>query len=166
MKSEEWQILELAGAFHFNLNLVPRVWFQKVPDPDRFINSVDQYKRRVWWIGYEPKVPICESFDDFLVRDEGSRFDFGLLETVWVDENDHRVELWEFEPNLISEIAISIDVRYPYAAFLSRVLELVTQLECLIYLDRERDFVTPSPTVIYAALNRSPAARLIDRFSR
>lgn len=163
MKGEEWQIFEQAGAFHFVFSLVPQDWFLEQPDPRKYAESVDQNRRRIWWVGYEPKISIIEYCDEFLIRSDSSPFDYGLIETVWTDEDHHRIELWEVEANLIAEIDVRIDVRYPLSTFLSKIVELVDQLGCIVYLEYERAFIKPTAVALYDAMRRSPATRLAEK---
>ena len=160
---DDREILEQAGAFHFVLSLVPQDWFRLQSDPGKYAESFDQERRRVWWIGYEPKISIFEYCDDFLIRGDTSTFSYGLIETVWVDEDHHRVELWEVEPNSIADIDVRIDARYPFSTFLSRIVEFIEQMECVVYLEYERDFIKPTAIAVYGALRRSHAARLAER---
>ncbi|MEX2257289.1 MAG: hypothetical protein WD672_01145 [Woeseia sp.] len=155
--------MEQVGGFHFVLRLIPKGWFQEQSDPGQFADFVDKGGRRIWWIDYEPKISISEYCDTFLIRSVGSPYDYGVVETIWTDENHHRVELWQVETNLIAEMDIRIDVRYPFSAFLSRIVELTAQLDCVIYLEHERDFIEPSAVTVYEALRRSPAVRLAEK---
>ncbi len=159
---EEREILEEAGAYELSLSLVPKTWFQIQTDPELQANSYDPQKRRVWWIGYIPPISVSEYCDKLMVRGDCSQFDYGLVESTWVGEHHHRVVLWEVEPNSIADLDIHIDPRHPFSVFLTRIVGLANQLGCILYVEKERSFISPTVIGIYEALRRSAAGRLAE----
>ncbi len=163
MDPGEREILELAGAFHFIFSLVPIQWHDSQPKPVQAARGEHGYVTQTWWQNHQPAISIREYCDDFLIRSDSSPWESTLIETVWTDESHHRVELWEREHNVVAELDIKIDARYPYVDFLALIVKLANQSRCLFYLDHEDDFVEATSTAIFEALIRSPATVLEKR---
>lgn len=163
MDSDEWEILEATGAFHFTFSLVPIQWYDSQPKPVQAARDEHGCVSQTWWQTQQPAISIRDYFDDCLIRSDGSPLEFIVLETVWTDESHHRVELWETEHNEVEELLIQIDTRYPYVDFLASIVNFANQSRCLFYFDYEDEFVKATSITVFEALNRSPAAALEKR---
>jgi hypothetical protein len=64
------------------------------------------------------------------------------------------------------QLEVRLDTRYPYSTFLSWAAEFLKELECVVYLEDEREFIEPTAVGLYEALHRSNAARLADQRRR
>ena len=165
MGDDEWEMLDADGAFHFAFGLVPIQWYDLQPKPVQIARGQHGYVIQTWWQTHGPAISIREYFDKCLIRSDEppSPLEFIVLETVWTDENHHRVELYETEHNDVEELMIQIDTRYPYVDFLASVVQFADQSRCLFYLAHEDDFVAATSIAIFEALIRSPAAMLAKR---
>ena len=163
MNPDEWEILEIAGAFHFTFSLVPIQWHDSQPKPVQAARDEHGCVTQEWWQNHQPAISIRDYCDDYLIRSDDWPWHFTLIDTVWADENHHRVELWEREHNVVAYLYIRIDARYPYVDFLAWIVDLANQSKCMFYLEHESDFVESTSIAIFEALNRSPAAALEKR---
>lgn len=163
MNSEEWEILEVADAFYFTFSLVPIQWHNSQPKPVRTARDEHIHATQTWWQTHQPTISIRDYCDGCLIRCDGSPWEFNLTETVWTDDNHHRVELWEKQDNVVADLHIKIDARYPYVDFLAWGVKFADRLECLFHLDHEDEFVDATSSTIFEALIRSPAVALANR---
>ena len=165
MDVNEWEMLDTEGAFHFTFSLVPIPWHNSRPKPVRAARDEHGYVTQTWWRNHQPAISISKYFDECIIcTDETpSPLDFMVNETKWIDENHHRVELWETDNDDVEHVLIHIDTRYPYVDFLASVVNFANQSNCLFYLKHEDDFVAATSIAIFEALNRSPAAALEKR---
>lgn len=160
MDAQEWEMGELLGVHFFAFSFVPASWYESQPNSIQLERDMNQNVIETWWQYYEPETSIVDYCDKYLVRSDPSPYDWGLIETVWSDENGHRVELWEKELDVVDALDIKIDARYPYRDFLSTVVNLAISANCLFYLRHEDSFIQPSSIHVFEAMNRSPAAKL------
>lgn len=160
MDADEWEILELAGAFHFDISLVPIAWYEAEPKPIQLVRSEDHTVLETWWKYHAPDIPAREYFDRCLTRDAESIQIEDLTESAWIDQNHHRVELWESEAGDIAHLDVHVDARYAYADFLASVVEFATKAKCMFFFYSEEVFVEAASVTIFEALNRSSAAAL------
>ena len=166
MRGDEWEILEVAGAFRFTVSLVPTQWHNSQPEPVRATRDEHGCVTQIWWRNHQPAISIRDYCDDCLIRTDSSPWEFTLIETVWTDDNHHRIDLWESEHNVVAHIEIGIDARYPFVDFLARIVDFARRAKCLFYLSEDDEFVDASSTLIFEALNRSKAASLANRKKR
>ena len=159
MDGDEWSILEEAGAFYFAFSLVPQQWYDLHPAHIQTTRGIPHNVIEAWRY-HVPPASILKYCDECFIRSDSSPYDYGFIETVWSDEDYHRVELWETEFDMVAHFDVKIDVRYPYSDFLDKVIKLAIHANCLFYLCYEGDYVQPSSVAIFEALNRSPAAKL------
>jgi len=160
MDADEWEVLELAGAYLFDISLVPIAWYEAEPKPVQLARSDDHTVLDTWWKKHAPDIPAREYFDGCLTRDVESTQIEDLVETVWVDENHHRVELWESKAGDVAHLDLHIDARYAYMDFLGSVVEFATKEKCMFFFYSEEVFVEAASVTVFEALNRSPAAAL------
>jgi len=163
MDADEWEVLELFGAYFFDFSLVPIAWHESQSKPIKLIRDEDMLVIDSWWQHHEPTISAVNYFDEHLIRADSSPYEHALNDTVWTDVHHHRVELWESDADGIARLDIKIDARYSYADFLARVVKFAIRAGCLFYLCYDEMFVQPSSTAVFEALNRSPAAALASK---
>ena len=54
MDSDEWEILEIAGAFRFQFSLAPIRWHDSQPEPVRAIRDEHGCVTQTWWQNHQP----------------------------------------------------------------------------------------------------------------
>lgn len=163
MDADEWQVLELSGAYLFIVEFAPRAWFDAQRQPVELIGSEDRGAGRSWWQYHEPAISVSAYLDGWLTRADNWPYEHEFTQTSWSDENFHRVELWESNDGGVAYLEASVDARYEYADFLSQLVCFASTADCMLYIESERTFLEPSSEAVYLALNRSNAARLAHK---
>ena len=89
---------------------------------------------------------------------EASPYDLGLVEKVWRDGNDHRIELWESKAGRVLHLNAYIDVRKDFGEFSRTLVQLTRSIDCMFFFWSEEEFVQPGMTAIFESISRSAAA--------
>lgn len=121
MDADEWEVLELAGAYFFALSLVPTAWYESQPKPVKLTRDQNQNVVETWWEHHEPAISTVDYFDEQLIRVDSSPYEHELKDTVWTDEHHHQVELWEYEADGVAHLDIFNLARF--SRYVRKVLE-------------------------------------------
>jgi hypothetical protein len=161
MDADEWQVLDLYGAFLFVVEFVPRAWFDAQRQPIELIGSEKPNDGRLWWRNCQPALSITRYLDQRLLRADTWPYEQKLTQTSWSEGDFHRIDLWESDEEKVMYLQASLDARYECARFLSRIAELALASDCVLFIESEQSFLEPSEVDIFTAMNRSSAARLV-----
>lgn len=154
------EVLEIAGAYNFQIGFVPRSWIEGHSDVVVLERYEDGDVCESWWKSYQPEKGIKEYLDQILMSGNRSPFDFGLIENIWIDGRGNRVELWESDAGRVVHLNAYIDARGSFVQFSRMLVKIARRLDCHFFFWAGEEFAQPTVEAIYTALNRSSAAAL------
>jgi hypothetical protein len=158
MDGTEKDILEKVGAFSFRIGLVPIEWVTSQTDPVPLKHDNNHDVCETWWQSHQPQSNLAERIGEVLMPADASQYDFGLIEKVWRDVNDHRIELWESKTGRVVHLNAYIDARKDFVEFSRTLVQLTRTIGCMFFFWSEEEFANPSMTAIFASINRSATA--------
>ena len=144
------------AIYQFQVVLIPSQWASDAESSIDSLYDEEGYDVSEAWRRYQPTSVIAPLLKKVLP--EGKAWD--SEQKVWGNEEFSDVQVW-FDNGKIESITIRLDLREDISQLASRVVDLTTELNCVLFLPGSKKIIQPDVFELNKMANESNAAKYV-----
>lgn len=129
--------------------------------PTDFINrrstlEEEEWQEMTWWSGCNQTEAVCERFRALLPPHKSWHEDL----QQWGEQSSNLVEIW-YEKGQLESIEVRFDCRNISVDFVSKVLDIVNSIDCVLVYSRDRSVLPNTNPGLLEFINSSPNMQVL-----